>query len=105
MAILFGTPLLFIGCVKKEITRQADWETHFMDLHFADAKHGWIVGHQGWILHTADGGMSWEKQSVNTTEDFKSVYFTNLRNGLGSWGQGGNCDYRRWRTALDSPKN
>ena len=56
IAILFGISLLFAGCVKKEITRQADWETHFTDIHFADAKHGWIVGHQGWILHTADGG-------------------------------------------------
>ena len=66
MVILFGLPFLFIGCVKKEITRIADWQTHFTDIYFADAKHGWIVGHQGWILHTADGGVSWEKQTVNT---------------------------------------
>ena len=57
LVILFGIPFLLIGCVKKEITRKADWETHFMDIHFVDAKHGWIVGHQGWILHTADGGV------------------------------------------------
>ena len=81
MAMLFGIPLLLIGCVKKEITRKADWETHFQGLYFVDAKHGWIVGHQGWILHTADGGENWEKQTVNTNEDFKAVYFTNLRNG------------------------
>ena len=81
MAILFRIPLLLIGCVKKEITRQADWETHFMDVHFVDTQHGWIVGHQGWILHTSDAGMSWQKQTVNTNEDFKAVYFTNLRNG------------------------
>ena len=73
--ILFAIPFLFAGCVKKEITRIADWQTHFTDIHFADAKHGWIVGHQGWILHTADGGVSWEKQTVNTNEDFKAVYF------------------------------
>ncbi len=85
MMTLFGIPFLFIGCVKKEITRKADWETHFQGLYFVDAKHGWIVGHQGWILHTADGGENWEKQTVNTNEDFKAVYFTNLRNG---WGVG-----------------
>ena len=81
IVILFGIPFLFIGCVKKEVTRIADWETHFTDIYFADAKHGWIVGHQGWILHTADGGENWEKQTVNTNEDFEAVYFTNLRNG------------------------
>ena len=81
MATLFGISLLVTGCVKKEVTRIADWETHFTDIYFADAKHGWIVGHQGWILHTADGGENWEKQTVNTNEDFEAVYFTNLRNG------------------------
>ena len=81
IATLFGVLFLFTGCVKKEITRIADWQTHFTDIHFADAKHGWIVGHHGWILHTANGGVSWEKQTVNTNEDFKAVYFTNLRNG------------------------
>ena len=81
MVTLFGISLLLTGCVKKEVTRIADWETHFTDIYFADAKHGWIVGHQGWVLHTADGGENWEKQTVNTNEDFKAVYFTNLRNG------------------------
>ena len=81
MVTLFGISLLLTGCVKKEVTRIADWETHFTDIYFSDAKHGWIVGHQGWVLHTADGGENWEKQTVNTNEDFKAVYFTNLRNG------------------------
>ena len=91
MIILFATPLLLIGCVKKEITRIADWQTHFTDIHFVDAKHGWIVGHQGWILHTADGGANWEKQTVHTNEDFKAVYFTNLRNGWAVGDKGVNC--------------
>lgn len=42
MAILCGIPLLLTGCVEKEITRIADWETHFTDVYFTDAKHGWI---------------------------------------------------------------
>lgn len=31
-------------------------------VHFAGALHGWAVGHSGVVLHSADGGMSWEKQ-------------------------------------------
>ncbi|MBA1204823.1 glycosyl hydrolase [Pseudomonas capeferrum] len=29
---------------------------------FADAEHGWAVGHDGVVLHSADGGQSWVKQ-------------------------------------------
>jgi photosystem II stability/assembly factor-like uncharacterized protein len=31
-------------------------------LHFADARQGWAVGHEGVVLHTADGGASWQVQ-------------------------------------------
>ncbi|UNK49709.1 YCF48-related protein [Lysobacter sp. S4-A87] len=31
-------------------------------LHFVDAKQGWAVGHEGVVLHTADGGASWTVQ-------------------------------------------
>lgn len=30
---------------------------------FADARHGWAVGHDAVILHTADGGKTWELQN------------------------------------------
>lgn len=30
---------------------------------FADQRHGWAVGHDALILHTADGGQSWSVQS------------------------------------------
>lgn len=29
---------------------------------FADEQNGWAVGHSGIVLHTADGGLSWQKQ-------------------------------------------
>lgn len=31
-------------------------------ISFADEKNGWAVGHDTTVLHTADGGQSWEKQ-------------------------------------------
>ena len=31
-------------------------------LFFVDAKLGWAVGHEGVVLHTRDGGASWEVQ-------------------------------------------
>jgi photosystem II stability/assembly factor-like uncharacterized protein len=31
-------------------------------VHFADAQHGWAVGHEGVVLATQDGGLSWQQQ-------------------------------------------
>jgi photosystem II stability/assembly factor-like uncharacterized protein len=31
-------------------------------VHFPSAKKGWVVGHGGIVLHTADGGQTWQKQ-------------------------------------------
>ena len=31
-------------------------------IHFADNQRGWAVGHDGVILNTTDGGLSWSKQ-------------------------------------------
>lgn len=33
-----------------------------LDLDFANEQHGWIVGHDGVVLKTTDGGSSWRKQ-------------------------------------------
>lgn len=32
------------------------------NVHFADAQHGWAVGHGGVVLHSADGGKTWVRQ-------------------------------------------
>ena len=59
IAVAFA--MLLIGC-KTEVVRKADWEANFNDLYFADAKHGWIVGEKGFIVHTKDGGKTWKRQ-------------------------------------------
>ena len=85
-AITAALTMLLVGC-KQEVARKADWETHFMDLHFTDAKHGWVVGQKGVIIHTSDGGKTWQRQEVETEGDFRGVHFTNPRYG---WAVGDN---------------
>lgn len=36
-----------------------------VDVDFADSQNGWAVGHDSIILHTADGGTSWEIQNFD----------------------------------------
>lgn len=36
---------------------------------FADARHGWAVGHDAAILHTTDAGKTWKLQNFNSQEN------------------------------------
>lgn len=42
---------------------------------------GWCTGHNGVIIHTNDGGMSWDIQESGTEEWLKSIYFLNSQTG------------------------
>jgi photosystem II stability/assembly factor-like uncharacterized protein len=50
-------------------------------IHFIDANEGWIVGDDGVIEHTLDGGTSWERQSSGTKASLRSVVFLDEATG------------------------
>jgi len=50
-------------------------------VHFVNYNKGWIVGRKGTILHTGDGGFSWENQESTTSEGLIGVHFTDSDNG------------------------
>ncbi len=55
--------------------RTQDWEKPLPALYgivFADRPAGWIVGMDGVILHTADGGMTWKKIDSGTDKPLYS---------------------------------
>lgn len=51
------------------------------DVYFTDNLYGWVVGDEGKILNTVDGGDTWVVQTCNDTKDLNSVYFTDRLNG------------------------
>lgn len=53
-------------------------------VYFVDADYGWAVGHDATILHTQDGGQSWQLQQFLPTLDkpLMDVYFFNRQQGL-----------------------
>lgn len=57
---------------------------------FADDMSGWAVGHDAVILHTADGGKSWQMQNFapELEKPFLDVLFTDGQNGyaIGAYG-------------------
>lgn len=63
--------------------------TPLTGVSFADAQHGWAVGHWGAILASSDGGDSWQIQRLSSEEDrpLFAVHFFNARQGVavGLW--------------------
>ena len=51
---------------------------------FVDAKRGWAVGHDAIVLHTRDGGETWELQYQAPEEEMPllSVWFEDAQHGL-----------------------
>lgn len=63
------------------ILRQADWQTHFRDVVYADAQHLWAVGDSGVIAASADGGQTWSPQNSGVEQDLRSVVFADAKTG------------------------
>jgi photosystem II stability/assembly factor-like uncharacterized protein len=79
MRLLLAIALIFL-CLPAP-SRGAD-HRHFEDapLHavqFVGDKEGWAVGDDGVILHSIDGGETWERQPTGLRASLRSVYFLN----------------------------
>ncbi len=48
---------------------------------FTSSDKGWVAGDNGFLASTTDGGRSWNKYPLNTTEDINEIYFRNDDNG------------------------
>ncbi len=56
-------------------------DANLFDLCFVDVRHGWAVGDRGTILHTRDGGQTWNRQVCPVTCRLESVQFIDDRQG------------------------
>lgn len=52
------------------------------DVAFPDATHGWTVGTGGYIAVTADGGLTWQRQSSGVSDDLRAVDFADSQTGV-----------------------
>jgi len=48
---------------------------------FIDDCTGWVVGSDGVVVHSSDGGATWSQQSTGTTERLRDVVFVDSANG------------------------
>ena len=70
-----------------ETVSESKWQASFSDVFFVDAQHGWIVGSSATILHTNDGGTTWNQQPLPLDVELKKVRFIDPQIG---WAVGEN---------------
>ncbi|HEX4951198.1 MAG TPA: YCF48-related protein [Blastocatellia bacterium] len=56
--------------------------TRLLGVFFADRKQGWIVGSNGLLLTTKDGGTVWERQTPLNREVLRDVHFLDSQRGF-----------------------
>lgn len=83
ISLLTATSLVFGQ--SWEIVRQEESETHFMDVIFVDDQNGWVVGSDGTILHTTDGGLNWTAQTSGTSNWLYDICYDG---GITMWAVG-----------------
>lgn len=83
-AILFSLFLLFTS----NVVSQSSWrnvnagtDVDIVSVHFTSSGKGWIAGDDGFLASTTDGGKSWTRFPLNTTENISEIYFRNDDNG------------------------
>jgi len=80
----------------------------FRDICFAttDPSKGWVVGDEGTILHSKDGGATWVEQNSTIKDDLYGVFFLDANTG---WAIGANNTIIRttngsdWSVVMSSP--
>ena len=85
--------LTLIGCLPRpsepprwHVVRRAGEDVYLTDIFFLDEERGWVVGRNGLIYRTSNGGITWERMDAGLREDFYSVFFLDERRG---WIAGG----------------
>ncbi len=63
------------------IVSEPDVKVTLQDIFFINENEGWVVGDEGLILHTTNGGDEWIEVNSGTTKDLAKVFFYDSNNG------------------------
>jgi photosystem II stability/assembly factor-like uncharacterized protein len=83
----FSTPFFAVALLLAHASGLFATDLRFIEdaalraVHFIDAKEGWAVGDEGVVLHTIDGGRTWQPQASGTRASLRSVHFHDDNHG------------------------
>ncbi len=63
------------------VQQSANVRGDLVGVFFTSSDKGWIAGDDGYLASTTDGGQTWTKYPLNTTENINEIYFRNDDNG------------------------
>jgi photosystem II stability/assembly factor-like uncharacterized protein len=81
---------LFLFAVAFPVMSQQGWvpsrliasDVDLSSVYFLDEKRGWVGGDGGFLTRTDDGGRSWVRQAVDTTDGINDIYFRDKEVGF-----------------------
>lgn len=89
ICILVTAVIIAVGCKESGDSSEHSWnlvyeapnDVYYNAICFPDEDNGWVIGYSGRILHTRDGGITWETQDSGTASDIQCMHFANDRLG------------------------
>ncbi len=82
--LLFASLFVFVGAVSGQSSwapTKVDSDGDLIAVYFTSADRGFIAGDNGYLASTNDGGRTWSKYDLKTTENINEIYFRNDDNG------------------------
>lgn len=87
-AFLLRSGAVFLALACLSLAASAQWKiassatkADLVAVYFTSAGKGWVAGDNGYLASTNDGGRTWSKYDLNTTDDINEIYFRNEDNG------------------------
>jgi photosystem II stability/assembly factor-like uncharacterized protein len=94
-SILIGLVIVLISCfVPLPTHAREDQVDDLFGVSFPTPQDGWACGRWGTIVHSADGGITWEKQESGTDYTLSCIFFADQENGW-AVGDGGTIIHTR----------
>ncbi len=78
---LFSFTIVAFGQMEWEIRSPYPTTNNLKGDFFLTDQTGWVVGYNGTILHTTDGGVHWVTQHSNNTESIWNIFFIDENEG------------------------
>ena len=85
--LLFINPFTVIKGQTWELVRETENAQRLLAISFPDSLHGWMVGNKpgdnrGYIIHTDDGGKTWNEQTSSVSDQLQDVHFMDQNTGF-----------------------
>jgi len=68
--------------------KESGTSENLLDVYFTDELNGWATGNYATMLHSGDGGNTWQEVVLATFEDIRAIHFTDKNNGYAVGSEG-----------------